>query len=81
MDAELIDERNAVSEDTSPAYRVVFEDNRVTETYRLKECSIRDGLVWAQQQAAGRQYTVWVEHPLEGEPGMVALALLERSPG
>jgi hypothetical protein len=81
MRVELIDERDAVSEDCSPRYRVVFEDAGSAATYRLTGASFRDAWGWARQQGAGRRYTVWVEHVLPGEPGMVALALIERSDG
>ncbi|MGB4918287.1 MAG: hypothetical protein WBO89_11290 [Propionicimonas sp.] len=79
MENHLIDERNAVSEDTMPAYRVVFQEGTTTWTYRLVGCSVRDALHWASENAVGRTHELWVEHPLDAEPGMVTLSLLERA--
>lgn len=78
MHSKLIDERDAVSEDTAPVFRVALENGSATSTYRLTDGSLPEALAWARQQAAER-YAVWLEHTVVDEPGAVALTLLERS--
>jgi hypothetical protein len=76
MKAEAVDERTGNWEVDFPAYRVYFfSADGATDTYRVVEArDVHQVFDWADAQARGRRYIVYVEVEHAREIGLLQLA-------
>jgi hypothetical protein len=72
--AEPIDPRDTRWERDEIAYRVYFWRGAGTsDEWRVTDADVSEVLDWAREKAQGRYITMWVEHTVNGDLGMLRL--------